>query len=290
MKEKSDEKPKHHKSRGKMGAFKVTITAEDNSESGNESCGLVIAHALSVGPNAKSQWILDSGATCHMCNDKTAFDSLHPLPSSTNVTVGDGRSLPAAGKGNVTLNMNLPEGRTETCTLHDVLYVPDLAYNLLSITSASKRGKVAIFTSGGCEIRNLKSKLIASGYREGNLYYLNQKGPLHRAYPSLDNKNSGEILWHRRLGHLGAGGMRALVKGGMVSGMGLVWREGIGLCKSCVEGKNHRQPFQCSTERTTQPLELIHSDICGKIGMPSLSGGEYFVTFTDDYTRHVWVY
>ena len=127
MKEKSDEKPKHHKSRGKMGAFKVTITAEDDSGSGSEGCDLVIAHALSVGPNAKSQWILDSGATCHMCNDKTAFESLYPLPTSTNVTVGDRRSLSAAGKGNVTLNMNLPEGKRETCTLHDVLYVPDLA-------------------------------------------------------------------------------------------------------------------------------------------------------------------
>ena len=40
----------------------------------------------------------------------------------------------------------------------------------------------------------------------------------------------------------------------------------------------------------TQPLELIHSDVFGKIGTPSLSGGEYFITFTDDYTRHVWVY
>lgn len=62
------------------------------------------------------------------------------------------------------------------------------------------------------------------------------------------------------------------------------------VCKSCVEGKNHQQLFQHSTERTTQPLELIDSDVCGKIGMPSLSGGEYFVTFMNDYTRHVRVY
>lgn len=40
----------------------------------------------------------------------------------------------------------------------------------------------------------------------------------------------------------------------------------------------------------TQPLELIHNDVSGKIRTPSLSGGEYFVTFTDDYTHNVWVY
>lgn len=56
--------PKRHKSKGKMGAFKVTITAEDDNRLSSESCGIVIAH---VGPNAKSQWILDSGAMCHMC-------------------------------------------------------------------------------------------------------------------------------------------------------------------------------------------------------------------------------
>ena len=50
-------------------------------------------------------------------------------------------------------------------------------------------------------------------------------------------------------------------------------------------------PFQLSTvKRADHPLELIHSDVCGKIGTQSLGGGEYFVTFVDDHTRHVWVY
>ena len=34
----------------------------------------------------------------------------------------------------------------------------------------------------------------------------------------------------------------------------------------------------------------MHSDVCGKIGTQSLSGGEYFVTFVDDHTQHAWVY
>ena len=44
------------------------------------------------------------------------------------------------------------------------------------------------------------------------------------------------------------------------------------------------------TFQLENPLELIHSDVCGKIGTQSLGGGEYFVTFIDDHTRHVWVY
>jgi len=77
--------------------------------------------------------------------------------------------------------MNLPQGKMESCTLRDVLVVPDLAYNLLSTTSASKKGKVTTFSEMRCEIRDPKSKLIASGHREGSLYYLDHGGPIHQA-------------------------------------------------------------------------------------------------------------
>ena len=51
----------------KVGAFKVTITPDDENTD-SESTGLVVQHALSVGPDVRNQWIIDSGATCHMCN------------------------------------------------------------------------------------------------------------------------------------------------------------------------------------------------------------------------------
>ena len=53
----------------------------------------------------------------------------------------------------MTLTMNLPKGK-ETCTLYDVLLVPDLAYNLLSITPAAKKGKATNFIEMRCEIRD----------------------------------------------------------------------------------------------------------------------------------------
>ena len=39
-----------------------------------------------------------------------------------------------------------------------------------------------------------------------------------------------------------------------------------------------------------EDLELVYSDVCGKVGTQSLGGSEYFVTFLDDYTQYVWVY
>ena len=80
------------------------------------------------------------------------FTDLQPLPTLLNVVLGDGRNLQAVGRGKVILTMNLPQGKKKTCTLCNVLLVPDLAYNLLSAISASKGGSK--FTELGCEIRD----------------------------------------------------------------------------------------------------------------------------------------
>ena len=42
------------------------------------------------------------------------------------MTVGDGRALTAVGRGDVVLNVELPNSESKSCTLHDVLYVPEL--------------------------------------------------------------------------------------------------------------------------------------------------------------------
>ena len=39
----------------------------------------------------QKKWIIDSRATCHMCNDKNLFRELHHLSRSQEVTLGDGR-------------------------------------------------------------------------------------------------------------------------------------------------------------------------------------------------------
>ena len=42
-------------------------------------------------------------------------------------------------------------------------------------------------------------------------------------------------------------------------------------------------------KRTKASLELIHTDICGPMEVPTPSGEKYFATFTDDYSHSVSV-
>ena len=95
----------------------------------------------------------------------------------------------------------------ENCTLHDALLVPELAHNLLSVISASKKGKVSTFSEMRSEIRDSKFKLIAMGHRKGSLYCLDHNNRIYQAYVGFDCKRSKETMWHRRFGHLGAQGM-----------------------------------------------------------------------------------
>ena len=61
-------------------------------------------------------------------------------------------------------------------------------------------------------------------------------------------------------------------------------------CESCPQGKHSRAKFPSSDRRGKEPLDLVHSDLCGKMNEKSLGGAQYFLSFIDDSTRYVWVY
>jgi transposase InsO family protein len=42
--------------------------------------------------------------------------------------------------------------------------------------------------------------------------------------------------------------------------------------------------------QASQPLALIHSDICGPMATSSIGGAKYFLTFIDDFSHFLWVY
>ena len=56
-----------------------------------------------------------------------------------------------------------------------------------------------------------------------------------------------------------------------------------------MEAKLTRTPFH-SIEKSSEPLELIHSDVCNLKFIQTRGGQKYFITFIDDYTRYCYVY
>ena len=60
-------------------------------------------------------------------------------------------------------------------------------------------------------------------------------------------------------------------------------------CEICVEVKFAKNSFH-SIDQNTEPLGLIHSDLCDLKFASTRGGKKYFVTFIDDCTRFSYVY
>jgi transposase InsO family protein len=62
------------------------------------------------------------------------------------------------------------------------------------------------------------------------------------------------------------------------------------VCEACLTGKHRRTSFpHQAMRRATEPLELVHGDICGPISLVTPSGNRYFLLLVDDYSRYMWV-
>ena len=232
-------------------------------------------------------WVIDSGATQHMCYDKSMFsyiesNGMPPL----QVKVGDGRALRVEGKGSITLKSNLPGQKIGVFELHDVLYVPLLSFNLVSVSQATNNGKLCKFNNDICEIFD-KNNLVAIGKNRNKLYRIDCIANVVFS----QTKKINDDLWHQRLCHLGVDNMYKLNNCRMVEGFDCNFSNERLFCEGCCEGKSHRQPFpKNSSRKQSQPFELIHSDVCGKITPQSSGSNSYFLTFIDDCTHFTWVY
>jgi len=99
-----------------------------------------------------------------MCHDEKYFTALYQIKEPIDVVLGDGHSLTAIGRGKVILG--IPNGES----LHDILYVPKLAYNLISVTKVSRIGKVVKFTKSDCYVLNGNHKIVVKATKVGSLY------------------------------------------------------------------------------------------------------------------------
>jgi len=87
------------------------------------------------------------------------FIELNNLKNPLDIILGDGRALNANKYGTVTLILESGSMRRK-CKFHDVLYVPELTYNLLSVLKAVEKGISFTFKGGECIIKDVNQRLI----------------------------------------------------------------------------------------------------------------------------------
>ena len=168
--------------------------------------------------------------------------------------------------------------------------MPNLSYNLVSVSKAVKAGKIVEFDGKHGQIKSVEGKLTAIGTRIGNLFYMDCYDCRKNSI-KISTQNNSQDIWHLRFGHLGIQNLRKLANERMVDGLDCNITTDTDLCEPCIGGKHHKSPFpKSSSSHSKNPLSLVNSDVCGKIGEKSMCGAEYFSTFVDDKTCYVWVY
>ena len=112
-------------------------------------------------------WLIDSGASRHRIGFKEALSDVVEKGTNLKIILGDNATYPVKGTGTVTLHLS----QGQVLCLQDVLYVPDLMKNLVSISTVEDKGFNVALINGKVRIWKKSFKeAIMIGFRVDTLY------------------------------------------------------------------------------------------------------------------------
>lgn len=144
-------------------------------------------------------WYVDSGASMHMTVHRDWLDSEEASPVQS-IRITDNKSLRVECSCNVTVRIPSENG-FKTIQVKNVLYIPELSTNLLSVSKIIKNNCKVEFEKDGCIIYNQTGKFVAKANLTNDTYRLETYDNTIKAM-SATADNNDTYLWHQRMGHL----------------------------------------------------------------------------------------
>lgn len=136
----------------------------------NDSMSFTFMVRQKTDVNRSRSWLIDSGATSHMCSDRGAFLRMQSC-SRLSVIVADGTENRVEGVGDCFLECINDSGEVVQLTLTGVLYVPSLDGNMISVSKLASKGVRSEFDGSGCKLVYGKV-VVAVGDRKSDMYLL----------------------------------------------------------------------------------------------------------------------
>jgi hypothetical protein len=254
------------------------------------------------------EWLVDLGASSHICNNKEVFSQLEKLAFPKRFRTASGSATVSEHGGRVTMKLPQDQSAIGHLTLHDVVLMEYAPANLLSqgtllakgwdvdITQhggmISKHGvNIPVYKTGpGGTLRAFRLPLKKDFYIESE-----QQQAVVSVDEKIKRKEQGDLYltvqdkdtiqgWHNRLGHMGVSAIKKLAASGQLhitdkDSSTFKMEE----CEVCAIAKTTRLTFGDISVTAQEPLEIVHSDITGPL-KPDINGNIYYVTFIDDLT------
>lgn len=147
-----------------------------------------------------NDWVIDSGCTTHMSNQMVKNGKFE----KKEVLVANNAKLTSNCVGDIELYIE----NSNKVTVKDVLYIPELATNLLSVNKITEKGKIVVFDKDSCRIYSendcrIEGNSDISAVNDGGVYKLNLIEPTE-LNGQIDNSSAALTVatkgtWHRRL-------------------------------------------------------------------------------------------
>jgi transposase InsO family protein len=229
-----------------------------------------------------SNWIIDSGATLHICNSRSLLSNF-VSNSGQSVIISDGSSVPIEGYGCVRFFITNKNNKRINILLNHVAFVPDAAVNLISVRRLARLGMKVTFTEHSCYVSYNNSIFSLASISNSNYTLMIQ------AKENMTNLSNCTALtciheWHRKMSHRNIAQIKKM-------------KDKLNLnitkcncnpdCIDCHKGKLHALPFPQVAEKPAKPRDVVTTDVC-ELPTQSIGGSKYFVTFTcanTDYTE-----
>jgi len=161
-------------------------------------------------PSHNTSWVIDSGATDHITYSFDNFQNFSKI-QPIHINLPNGSIVIAHISGIFQLSFYL--------TIHDVLYVPNFKFNLLSISKLlTSSDYTLLFSNFQCQIQEKKSlRMIGLSKLKHGLYHLETHTNSRHSSPQatfINNFSTPPVtnanLWHFRLGHLSGNRLNTL--------------------------------------------------------------------------------
>lgn len=218
-------------------------------------------------------WYPDSSASHHVTSQGINIQPHSPYEGPDQAYMGNGQGLCVSSSGSS--KFNSPLNPAHTLTLHDLIDIPTITRNLVSVSKFAKDNMVFFeFHPDTCLVKSQATKEVLVQGTLGNdgmhvfSNILSAPAPTANYVSTADatvrsglNKyNSTYLLWHNRLGHPCSEIQRMVLHNCNIpfSNKGM-----LDFCSSCCLGKAHKLPSH-STTQYTSPLALIFCDLWGQ--------------------------
>ncbi|KAK9062643.1 hypothetical protein SSX86_019831 [Deinandra increscens subsp. villosa] len=231
-----------------------------------------------------NHWYPDTGANNHVTPDLSSIGTPESYHGSDNLHVGNGKGLPILHIGSTKIY-----SPSKTFTLENILHVPQIKHNLLSVQNFCLDNHVFFeFHPFFFCVKDISTHTtLLTGPSKDGLYSMVL--PQFQSIPksAFSVTRAPASVWHQRLGHPHHRILQYMLSRYLLPVSDKSFKD---VCSSCQLGKSSKLHLPSSTFHSNNILDLVYCDVWGPAPTLSFDGNRYFMLCVDHHTKYMWIY